>query len=100
MANGSERSRTAFRGAWILCAGVACAVLLNGCTGAAASVRDSVSTALKDSSSAVATDRLALGLHAADSAVTRLVGKKPGADNQPVQTGPGQVDIGRLFVRR
>lgn len=70
MAIGSERSRSALRGAWLVCAGLACAVLLNGCTGAASSVPDSVSTALKDSSSAVATARLALGLDAAGKLTT------------------------------
>ena len=64
MAIGSQRSRTALGGGWLVCAGVAGAVLLSGCTGAPGSVRDSVSTALKDSSSAVATARLALGLDA------------------------------------
>jgi hypothetical protein len=64
MAIGSQRSRTALRGAWLVCAGVAGAVLLSGCTSAPGSVRDSVSTALKDSSSAVATARLALGIDA------------------------------------
>jgi uncharacterized phage infection (PIP) family protein YhgE len=70
MAIRSRLSRTALRGAWLVCAGVACAVLLNGCTGAASSIRDSASTALKDSSSAVATARLALGLDAAGKLTT------------------------------
>ncbi|SKB99065.1 hypothetical protein SAMN05660473_03476 [Arthrobacter sp. 49Tsu3.1M3] len=64
MAIGSQRSRTAFRRAWLVCAGVAGAVLLSGCAGAPGSVPDTVFTAVKDSSSAVATARLALGLDA------------------------------------
>jgi hypothetical protein len=63
MAIGSRRSRAALCGAWLVCAGVA-AILLSGCAGAPGSVPDTVSTAVKDSSSAVATARLALGLDA------------------------------------
>lgn len=70
MAKGSQRSRTALRGACFVCAGVAGAVLLSGCAGAPGSVQDSVSTALKDSSSAVATARLALALDAGGKLTT------------------------------
>jgi hypothetical protein len=64
MAIGSQRSRTAIRSAWFVSAGVAGAALLSGCAAAPGSVPDTVSTAVKDSSSAVATARLALGLDA------------------------------------
>jgi hypothetical protein len=70
MANGSQRSRTAFRAAWPVCAGAAGAILLSGCTGVPGSVPDTVSTTLKDSSSAVATARLALGLDASGKLTT------------------------------
>ena len=64
MAIGSQRSRTALLSAWFVSSGVAGAVLLSGCAGAPGSVPGTVSTVLKDSSSAVATARLALGLDA------------------------------------
>lgn len=47
-----------------LCLWIAGSALLSGCSGASGGTRDSVSTALKDSSSAVATARLALALDA------------------------------------
>jgi hypothetical protein len=32
--------------------------------------------------------------------IIEVITRRSPADIQPVQTGPGQVDIGRLFVRR
>jgi hypothetical protein len=61
--NCSRKTRTGFLQR-LLAASLVCSAFLSGCSGATGGVPDAVSTALDDSSSAVATARLALRLDA------------------------------------